>query len=177
MEEQTIISCNDNGLVLGYIPRALGHTGIGKRHLAITVLLYNSNGEILLQKRKHKVFDNIWCFTADTHPLHLSQKDESFEDATKRALREEYRIRNVPPLQNLGTFNYYAKYGERCENEHCAMLIAEYDGEINMDPEVGYENKWVAKMEFLKDFESNPGNYAPWVPGGVEVLKKSGFFS
>ena len=48
------MAVDDQGKFLEYIPKEVGHTEQGRRHLAITVLLYNSKGEVLLQKRKHK---------------------------------------------------------------------------------------------------------------------------
>lgn len=175
--DQIILAVDDNGKFSGeYIPKSVGHTGEGTRHLAITVLLYNSKGQVLLQKRKHQNFDNIWCFTGDTHPLHTNNGDETVEEATWRCLEVEYQIKDIS-VRNLGFFNYFAKKGERCENEHCAMMVGEYDGEFNMSDEVGYEYKWVKKEEFLKDFEENPKKWAPWVPGGIEILKQTGFFN
>ncbi|MBI2021289.1 NUDIX domain-containing protein [Candidatus Daviesbacteria bacterium] len=177
--DQKIIVVDEDGSPTGeYIPKEVGHTGEGRRHLAITVLLYNKSGEVLLQKRKHQVFDNIWDFTGATHPLHLEDgQDETLEQATRRCLKREYQIGEIE-LKNLGFFNYFAKYSQNlCENEHCAMLIGEYNGEFELNPEVGYECKWIEKKLFLKDIEQNPQNYSPWAIEGVRVLKKSGFFN
>lgn len=174
---QIILACDDEGNFLEYIPKVVGHTGEGRRHLAITVLVYNSKGQVLLQRRKHKVFDNIWDFTASTHPLHKEgEQDETFEQATLRALKDEYDIESSIKLENLGSFNYFAKWNSHCENEHCAMMVGEYDGEIKMDPAVGYEYKWINKREFLKDVESNPQQYTPWVIDGMKILEQKGFF-
>ena len=177
MAQQIILACDDQGNFQEYIPKEVGHTGEGRRHLAITVLLYNSKGQCLLQKRKHKVFDNIWDFTASTHPLHTELRDETLEQATKRCLETEYVITEKIALKNLGFFNYFAKVGDLCENEHCAMMVGKYDGEINMNTKVGYEYKWMSKEDFLKDFENNPQKWAPWVAEGVKVLKQAGFFN
>lgn len=172
MDQQIILACDDNGKLLEYIPKELGHTGQGRRHLAITVLIYNSKNQVLLQRRKHKVFDNMWDFTASTHPLHINNEDdETLERAALRALKDEYEIENVV-LKDLGSFNYFAKIGELCENEHCAMMVGEYNGEVNMSPEIGYEYKWIDKKEFLKDVEANPQKYTPWANKGLEVLKQ-----
>ena len=174
---QTILACDDKGKFLEYIPKEVGHTWNGRRHLAITVLLYNNKGQVLLQKRKHKIFDNIWDLTGATHPLHKEDgTDESLEEATLRCLKREYNIENIS-LKNLGAFNYFAKYGKLCENEYCAMMIGEYNGPIKLNPDVGYEYKWVDKEEFLKDAEQNPQKYTPWANEGVKILKKAGFFS
>lgn len=170
-DSQIILACDDQGKFNGeYLPKEVGHTGAGKRHLAITVLLYNSKGEVLLQKRKHQVFDDIWDLTGATHPLHLEGgRDESFEEATARCLKREYGIEGVE-VENLGTFNYFAQDGDRCENEHCAILVGKYDGEISLNSEVGYGYRWMDKKEFLQDIEANPQKYSAWAIEGAKVL-------
>lgn len=177
-DEQTILVVDDSGNFTGeYIPKSVGHTGEGKRHLAISVLLENSKGEVLLQKRKHQVFDDIWDVTGATHPLHLENgHDETVEEATERSLEREYRIKGVS-LKNLGYFDYFARYGDLCENEHCAILVGTYDGELELNPEVGYGYKWMKKSAFLEDIEKNPGSYTAWATEAVKVLKDRGFFS
>lgn len=170
-ERQTILACDDDGNFQRYISRVEGHTGKGRRHLAITVLLYKNNGQILLQRRKHKVFDNIWDFTGSTHPIHKEDgTDESFEEATLRCLKDEYNIENVK-LKNLGSFNYFQEYNSFCENEHCMMMIGEYSGNFKLNPKAGYGYKWIEKGQFLKDIERNPQKYAPWVIEGIKILK------
>lgn len=173
MDNQTIIVCDESGKPTGeYILKEIGHTGQGKRHLAITVLLYNKKGQVLLQKRKHKVFDNIWDLTGATHPLHREDgSNETFEEATKRCLEREYSITNQINLKNLGTFNYFAKYGDLCENEHCILMIGEYNGSVELNLGVGYAYNWVDEENFLKDIQENPQKYSPWAVEGVRILK------
>lgn len=178
MNEQTILAVDEAGNFTGeYIKKSVGHSGEDKRHLAISVLLENSKGEVLLQKRKHQVFDNIWDVTGATHPLHLKNgHDETIEEATLRCLKREYGIRNVG-LKNLGYFNYFAKDGENCENEHCAILVGKYDGELELNPEVGYGYKLMDKKKFLEDIEKNPDLYTAWAREAVKVLRKARFFN
>lgn len=180
MDKQIILACDDKGNFLEYIPKEVGHTGEGRRHLAITVLIYNNKGQVLLQKRKHKVFDNIWDFTASTHPLHKQNgSNESLEEALKRALKDEYDIDNIT-IQKAGEFNYFAPYhtvqGDLCENEHDHLFIGEYNGEVNLNPDVAYEFKWVDKKEVLEDMEKNPHKYSAWSKMGLKILKQAGFF-
>lgn len=164
MDEQIIIVCDDQGNPTGeYIPKIEGISGDGVKHLAVSVLLYNSKGEVLIQKRKHKVFDNLWDVTASTDVSHFKEgQDESLEEAVKRCLKREYNIEGVNNLKNLGGFSYFAKDGDHCENEYDVMWVAEYNGEFTLNPEVGYEYKWMRKEEFLKDIKANPQNYTPW---------------
>ena len=172
MDNQIILACDDNGKFLEYIPKEVGHTGSGKRHLAITVLVYNNKGKVLLQRRKHKIFDDIWDLTASTHPLHSkSGTDESLEEATLRALKYEYDIDSII-LKYIGSFNYFARTGNLCENEHDALFTGEYNGEVKLNPEAGYSFKWVDRNEFFKDISENPEKYSPWAIEGVKLLKK-----
>lgn len=177
-DSQIILAVDDKGNFLEYIPKELGHLGGGKRHLAITVLVKNSKGEVLLQKRKHKIFDSIWDITGATHPLHDQKTggDESLDEATQRCLNDEWGIIGEN-LKNYGAFNYFLEDGEFCENEHCFIMTADFDGEVELNGEVGYEYKWVSKKEFLKDLEENPEKYSAWAKEGVKLLKKKGFFS
>lgn len=163
MNKQIISAVDDNGQFLEYIPKEAGHRGKGRRHLAITVLLQNSKGQVLLQKRKHKIFDNIWDITGATHPLHRQNgTDETLEEATLRCLQEEWGIDQVDGLRQIGVFNYFAQYGDLCENEHCFLLVGKYDGEVQLNSDLGYEGKWVDKNKFLKDLAINPEQFTPW---------------
>jgi len=173
MSYQIILACDEQGNFLEYIHKEAGHTGEGRKHLAITVLLYNAKNQVLLQKRKHKRFDSLWDLTGATDLYHLENgQNENFQQATLRCLKGEYDIDNISDLKNLGGFNYFARWGNLCENEYCAMMVGEYNGEIKMDPSVGYEYKWVNKGEFLKDIKSNPQQYTPWAIEGAKILKK-----
>lgn len=179
MEEQIILAVDEEGQFLEYIPKKAGHTGLGKRHLAIAVILENSKGQILLQKRKHQIFDNLWDITGATHPLHKQTGDETLEEATRRCLIEEWGIRGIRDLREAGVFNYFAPYhpvpsgtgqGEFCENEHCYLLVGQYDGAIDLNPKMGYEYKWIDKNQFLKDLNSQPQNFTPWAVKSAEIL-------
>lgn len=171
---QIISAVDNNGKFIKYIPKELGHKGEGIHHLAITVFIFNSKGELLLQKRKHKVFDNFWDNTASTHQLHLENgHDETDQQAALRALDYEYGIGSIE-LKNLGGFNYFEKIKDLCENEFCKLLIGTYDGEIELNPEVGYSYRWILKKDFLEELKEKPEEYTPWCKAAVDILKDKG---
>ncbi len=186
--QQIIKGANDDGTPTGeYFPRSVGHTGQGKHHFAVSFFIINSKGELLLQLRKHKIFDKIWDTTGSTHQLRredeLSSRpsgtgtDETDEEACDRSFKVEYGVpEGGIKWENYGGFNYFAKYGEMCENEHDMVLIGQYDGEVNLNPEEGYEIKWMGKEEFLKDIKKNPKKYTPWAIGATKLLEEKGFF-
>ncbi len=201
------MAVDDNGNFLEYIPKEAGHSGKGRRHLAVAVLLKNSKDQVLLQKRKHRIFNNIWDITGATHPLHKTHSchserseesvsikiatspsaprndgkckicnkdniDETLEETTKRCLRDEWNIGDIGEIRDIGVFNYFAQYGNYCENEHCHLMVGEYDGEVSLNPDMGYEYKWMRKEEFLKDIEQHPQDYTPWAREGIFTLQK-----
>lgn len=170
----TIIICDNFGNPTGeYVEKEIGHTGDGQHHLAITVLLINPQGQVLLQKRKHQRFDKLWDLTGATDLYHFEDgKDETFEEATLRCLKDEYGIEKVISLKNLGGFNYFARWNKHSENEYCVLMVGEYEGEVKMNPEVGYEYKWISKEDFIKDIQANPQNYTPWALESLKLLKK-----
>lgn len=181
-DEQIILAVDESGKFLRYIPKEDGHRGEGIHHLAITVFIFNSKGKILLQKRKHKVFDNFWDNTASTHQLHLEDHDETDEEATLRTLEREYGIKqSLRPnglknieLKNLGGFNYFERIGDLCENEFCKLLIGTYDGEIKLNPDIGYSYRWISKKDFLKELQEKPEEFTPWCKAAAKILQEKG---
>lgn len=169
--EQQVIVVDENDNASGkYVPRHLAHTGSGIHHRAFVCYLLNSKGEILLQKRKHWLWDGLWDVTAVSHPLHLTDHDETYEEAAKRALKKEMGIEGVV-VKTVGGFNYFAKHEKDngCENEYCAIITGTYNGAVHPDPNDVYEFKWINFEEFKKDVLANPKFYTPWAKLMVET--------
>jgi len=170
--EQTLILVDDKNNMLGYAPRSVCHTGKGKRHRAFVILLYNKDKKILLQHRKHKVFDKFWDLAGASHPLHVDGKNQDDIEAALRCLRDEWEIENVK-LEKIGAFNYFKQDENRCENEHCYLIIGEYDGELKMNPEVAYGFKWVSFKELLSEIEKSPGMFTQWSKEAVKIIRNN----
>lgn len=168
---QILLVVDDEDKLLGYASREECHTGEGRRHRAFVTLLFDNSGNVLLQKRKHRLFDNLWDLTAISHPLHLETHDESFQEASDRALHKEMGIGSVE-IENIGSFNYFADHGPNCENEHCSILVGIYNGDFKANPDEIYEVKKVPFEEFLEDIKKNPSNYTPWAVLSVGSLEQ-----
>ena len=78
-KQQTLIVVDDEDNVVHYASRSDCHSGDGLLHRGVAILLHNSKAEVLLQKRKHDLFDNLWDLTGATHPLHLDDSDENYQ--------------------------------------------------------------------------------------------------
>lgn len=145
-----------------YKEKELCHRGKGIHHRAFVVCLFNHKNELLLQLRKHKRWDKFWDVTSISHVLHLPNHDETYEEAGKRALKDEMGITDVE-IKKIGGFNYFAEHADdMCENEYCAVLVGTYTGEIFPNTDVLYTYKWMSKTAFIVDCKKNPRVYAPW---------------
>ncbi len=160
-DNQILLVVDDQDNFIRYENRKECHLGNGIHHRAFVVLVENSKEEVLLQKRKHKLWDGFWDTTAISHPLHIGDRDESYEEAGNRSLMDEMGIRPLS-LENVGGFNYFVKHGENCENEYCAILTGLYEGDVVINSDAVYEYKWIPKTEFISQSLKEDQSLAPW---------------
>jgi isopentenyl-diphosphate delta-isomerase len=171
-EEQMLLLVDEAGNFTGkYEKRSVCHTGKGRRHLAFVMLVYNKDRKILLQHRKHAIFDDMWDLAGASHPLHMKDKDETMQEAADRFLKNEWGVPGLKVDDILG-FNYFAQYGEKCENEHCRLLVAEHNGKFEPSGDHAYGFKWISLDDLVKDIIRNPKSYTPWLVVAVEELLK-----
>ncbi len=167
---QTLILVDNEDCAIGYASREVCHKGKGKKHRGFTTALFNGKGQILLQKRKHGLFDGLWDLTATSHSLHLKGADETYQQASDRALRREMGIGPVG-TRNVGGFTYFVREGANCENEYCAILTGSFEGKFKPNQNEIYEAKWVNFEDFVADIGKNPKKYTPWAVLTVKRLK------
>ena len=168
--DQTLILVDEADKFLGYAGREECHTGRGRRHRAFVTALFDKQNRILLQRRKHKLFNNFWDLTAISHPLHTKNGDETYQQASDRALLKELGVKNIS-VKKVGGFNYFARDGKNCENEYCAVLVGNYDGKFRANKSETYGAKWVKFSDFVLDIKRNPKRYTKWARLSVKELK------
>jgi len=169
MNSQTVLLVDKKDTFLGYASREETHSGRGKRHRAFVTLLFDKDNNVILHKRKHRLFDGLWDLTAISHPLKINGRDESYQEGSDRALSKEMGIGHVQ-VDKMGAFNYFAKDGQNCENEYCAILIGNYNGKIKPNKKEVYEAKKVTFDDFVSDCRKNPKKYTPWARLAVKKL-------
>ena len=135
-------------------------------------LLFNDKNQVLLHRRRHKLFDRLWDLTAISHSLHIDGLDETYQEASDRALKKEMGISHVP-INTVGAFNYIAHDGNWSENEYCAVLVGEYDGFFKPNKYEVYEAKRIDFEKFVADIKKNPQKYTPWARLAAKQLTKS----
>lgn len=169
MKEQMLLLVDKNDRFLGkYAPKSRCHTGKGLHHRAFTIIIQNKSGEILLQKRKHQLWDGFWDLT-NSHPLHKKDgRNETYEEAAKRCLKREWGIEIS--LKKLFGFNYFSQEQNFCENEYCLVLLGQYDGKLSPNSQLAYAYKWKSLTKLLKEIKVYSSQYTPWLIQAIEKL-------
>ena len=176
MAEAIILTDEWDG-VLGPGSKIAAHRGPGAFHRAFSVLLFDSQKRLLLQRRaSDKVtFPDVWANSCCSHPLHSDEEmDETDYIGSKRAavrkLEQELGIQ--PEQVPLDSFHFITKmrYSARMneiwiEREVDHILVIQADVDLNPNPNEISEVKWVTRDELeamLVDEDENAGVIAPW---------------
>jgi isopentenyl-diphosphate delta-isomerase len=167
--EQILLLVRPDDALVGYAPRAECHLGQGRLHRALAGVVFNQQGQVLLQKRKSQLWDNLWDITAATHPLHLPTGDETYEAAMRRCLLAEWNL--DVPMDIARAFVYFDSYGQYCENEYCAVLVGRHDGPVQPHPDHAYDMRWVDFSACAADIAREPRNYTPWARLAIQSLE------
>jgi len=131
----------------------------GLKHRAISALVHNSAGEMLLQRRATAKYHSggLWTNACCSHP----HPGESVADAARRRLQQEMGVNC--PLKPLFRFAYRAEVpGGLIEDEIVHVFGGQHDGPVEPDPaEVG-EFKWIALRDLENDLRERPDAYTVW---------------
>jgi isopentenyldiphosphate isomerase len=76
-------------------------------------------------------------------------------------------------LRKIGAFNYFAPQGKKCENEHCAVIVGRYDGNVRPNRKVAYGFRWATLNETLTEIRAKPETFVIWARLGAKVLYKN----
>ncbi|MBR9690949.1 isopentenyl-diphosphate Delta-isomerase [Candidatus Woesearchaeota archaeon] len=163
--EQVVLVDSDNN-ELGTMEKIKAHKK-GVLHRAISVFVFNSKGELLIQQRaKHKYHcPKIWANTCCTHPL----PNESFIDSAKRRLKEEVGFETE--LKQEFCFVYKSKFDNGLtEHEYDCVFTGMYDGKVKPNPDEVMDYKWISLKELKQDTKNYPDKYASWFEIALEKL-------
>ncbi len=158
MNETLVILVDINDNTLGLMEKIEAHRQ-GLLHRAISVFVFNSGGEWILQKRAHDKYHSkgLWTNTCCTHPL----PDESVVEAAGRRLAEEMGLNC--PLQEIFSFVYKEKLDNvltEYEYDHVFIGITDSEPVINTSEVV--EWKKISFAALHDDIISDPDNYTFW---------------
>lgn len=140
---------NEQGAIIGRAPRAACHSDPSLIHRTAHVLVFNSKGDLFLQKRSMRkdIQPGKWDTSVGGHLA----VGETYEEAARREMAEELGIRDV-------AFTYLYDYPMRneIESENVRTYRCVYDRPVQLDPEEIDEGRFWS----LEEIERNLGSGA-----------------
>ena len=158
-DNEMLFVVDENDQVLGYEDKISCHSGAGILHRAFSIFIFNSQGQLLLQKRSDQklLWPHFWSNSCCSHP----RKNEWLERSTLRRLREELGFST--DLKFLFKFQYQAHYENiGSENEICSVFAGKYDGEVSVNENEISDWKFVDAGELDEMIAETPDQFTPW---------------
>lgn len=155
-----VILVNEDDEEIGTMDKVAAHRGSAQRHRAISVFLFNSAGELLIQQRSSQKIVGALQW-ANTVCGNLRPGEEYLECASRR-LREELGIKCDEAgilLQPLIKFEYHVQCNaEFSEWEVDQVFGGWYEGEVLPNPDEVAQTKWIS----FNEIKNATYDFAPW---------------
>lgn len=157
--ENNIILVNENDEPIGASEKLEAHQ-LGKLHRAFSIFIFNSKGELLLQKRASSKYHSggLWSNTCCSHP----RVNEDTLSAAHRRLQEEMGL--DCDLKEVHRFVYKIKFDNGLtEYEYDHVLVGKSDEAPKLNLEEVEDWKWVKLSQLCEDVKNNPENFTSWL--------------
>lgn len=131
----------------------------GVLHRALSVFVFNSKGELMLQKRAKGKYHSagLWSNTCCSHP----RPGEDTASAARRRLKEEMGF--VTDLRHVHHLLYRTAFPNGLiENEYDHMFIGESEAIPMLNPEEAEAWKWMSPEAIKQDMTKHPDSYSYW---------------
>lgn len=146
------------GLPIGTAPKLDVHRR-GTRHLAISVIVANARGQVMLQQRAFGKYHSggLWTNTCCSHPY----PGETVADAATRRLQEEMGF--TCPLQPLFATAYRADLPNGLiENEYVHVFGGRFEDDPKPDPSEVQAWSWQSLDDINRQLKAGPGHFTAW---------------
>jgi len=153
-----IIQVDENNREIAPIEKLEAHRR-GLLHRAFSILIFNDQKQLLLQKRNGAKYHSggLWTNSCCSHPNH----GEGLKEAAHRRLQEELGF--DCELEEVFSFSYRAELDNGLvENEHDHVFIGRYDGPVHPNKDEIEDIRWVNLEEVQVGIQANPQQYTYW---------------
>jgi isopentenyl-diphosphate Delta-isomerase len=153
MSEEIFDIVNERDEVIDRKPRSEVHAN-GLLHRAVHVFVFNSRGEIFLQKRSmlKDRQPGVWDSSCSGHV----DSGETYDETTIRELREEIGLKIKFPLQKLFKIDACAE----TDAEFVWVYRCENDGPFVLHPDEIETGDWFAPEKITKWISEKPEEFA-----------------
>jgi isopentenyl-diphosphate delta-isomerase len=158
MTVEFVILVDAHDRELGIMEKMEAHRK-GILHRAFSVLVFNSKGELLLQKRAESKYHSggLWTNTCCSHP----RPGESIAHAASRRLQEEMGI--TLDLKTVGSFTYQVKLDKNLiEHELDHVFVGNFDDAPCINNSEVADWKFISIENLEHDLAVHPGQYTEW---------------
>ncbi|HXL69439.1 MAG TPA: isopentenyl-diphosphate Delta-isomerase [Xanthobacteraceae bacterium] len=155
-DEVILVDAND--VATGTMGKLEAHR-LGRRHRALSVIIRDSSGRLLLQRRAETKYHSggLWTNTCCSHP----RPGEGIVDAAARRLTEEMGI--ACPLTFLFSTHYRAAVSNGLiEDEIVHVFRGRFDGTPVPDPAEASAWRWEHPREVERQLANRPQDYTVW---------------
>jgi isopentenyl-diphosphate delta-isomerase len=168
MQVEYVILVNDKDQPLGAMEKMEAHEK-GVLHRAFSVFVFNSRGQLLLQRRADEKYHSpgLWSNTCCSHP----RTGEKTHEAAHRRMEEEMGF--DCDLDEAFSFVYKADVGDGLtEHEFDHVFTGTSDQAPTPNPEEVSEWKYVDMDVLVKDMEQRPEDYTVWFRIALAEVRK-----
>ncbi len=166
---EELILVDENDCDIGSLGKDACHDGDGILHRAFSLFIFNSAGELLLQRRsgQKRLWPMYWSNSCCSHP----RRGESMEIATTRRLAEE--LGQASELDFLFKFVYQAHFGDvGSEHELCWVYTGRSDDPVRVNRNEIAEWRYVYPDELDREMETSPEAFTPWFKMEWERIRR-----
>ncbi|MET4693661.1 isopentenyl-diphosphate delta-isomerase [Endozoicomonas lisbonensis] len=170
---EALIGVTADDEVTGSVSKYHAHAGAGVLHRAFSVLLFNTEGKLLIQKRSAEkiTFPDYWANTCCSHPLYTEDELEAADSAgvKRAAIRKLAQELGITGELAEGDFtamtrlHYRAESGNGwVEEEMDHILIARATVTLALNPNEVASVQWVSRGELSDLLKDKEVLIAPW---------------
>lgn len=159
MKKKQVILVDKNDIPRGTMEKMEAHQK-GELHRAFSIFVFNSKGELLLQRRAMDKYHSggLWTNTCCSHP----QPEEETLEAAKRRLKEEMGIEIH--LEKKFDFIYHAQLDNNLiEHEFDHVYFGQYNLEPIINLEEALDYKWITIQELKNEIKLYQQKYTEWL--------------
>jgi isopentenyl-diphosphate delta-isomerase len=168
MEAVQVILVDEKDKPVGLAEKMEAHQ-LGLLHRAFSIFIFNSNGDMLLQRRALSKYHSggLWTNACCSHPF----PEEETDDAALRRLKEEMGFETK--LEKVFEFYYKADFENGLiEHEYDHVLAGEYEGAIRINEEEVMDYCYKNIEAIRIDLQSHPEKYTAWFQIAFPKIEK-----